>query len=173
LREYKLVLIGAARSGKTTLFTQLDWANFTDEYVPTIEDSYRRQCVVDAEAALLDVLDTSGQLEEEFSAMREQYMRIGEGFMLVYNNTSRPSFDEIPMLQQQILRVKDKNYVPMVIVGNDCSQHLNREVSCEEGQRLARQIGCIFIETDARFRMIYDNPFDVLIREIRRYNREM
>jgi GTPase SAR1 family protein len=42
-------------------------------YAP--EDSYRKQCIIDDEVALLDVLDTAGQ--EEYGAMREQYMRTG------------------------------------------------------------------------------------------------
>jgi GTPase SAR1 family protein len=36
-----------------------------------------------SQVALLDILDTAGQ--EEYSAMREQYMRTGEGFLLVYS----------------------------------------------------------------------------------------
>lgn len=40
------------------------------------EDSYRKQCIIDEEVALLDVLDTAGQ--EEYGAMREQYMRTGQ-----------------------------------------------------------------------------------------------
>lgn len=90
-------------------------------------DSYRKQCVIDDEVALLDVLDTAGQ--EEYSAMREQYMRTGEGFLLVYSITSRQSFDEITTFQQQILRVKDKDYFPMVVVGNKCDLEGEREVT--------------------------------------------
>lgn len=56
--------------------------------------------------ALLDILDTAGQ--EEYSAMREQYMRTGEGFLLVYSIIDRNSFEEIQTFHQQILRVKDK-----------------------------------------------------------------
>ncbi|KAJ7237159.1 ras protein [Mycena rebaudengoi] len=67
--------------------------------------SYRKQCVIDEEVALLDVLDTAGQ--EEYGAMREQYMRTREGFLLVYSITSRDSFEEISTYHQQILRVKD------------------------------------------------------------------
>ena len=52
--------------------------------------------------------------------MREQYMRTGEGFLLVYSITSRQSFDEILVFQQQILRVKDKDYFPIIVVGNKC-----------------------------------------------------
>jgi small GTP-binding protein len=96
-------------------------------------DSYRKQCVIDDEVALLDVLDTAGQ--EEYSAMREQYMRTGEGFLLVYSITSRQSFEEITTFQQQILRVKDKDYFPMVVVGNKCDLEGEREVS-RQGMRL-------------------------------------
>lgn len=92
-----------------------------------IADSYRKQCVIDDEVALLDVLDTAGQ--EEYSAMREQYMRTGEGFLLVYSITSRQSFEEIMTFQQQILRVKDKDYFPIIVVGNKCDLEGERQVS--------------------------------------------
>jgi GTPase SAR1 family protein len=45
-----------------------------------LEDSYRKQCIIDEEVALLDVLDTAGQ--EEYGAMREQYMRTGTSHVL-------------------------------------------------------------------------------------------
>jgi GTPase KRas protein len=61
--------------------------------------------------------------------MREQYMRTGEGFLLVYSITSRQSFEEITTFQQQILRVKDKDYFPMVVVGNKCDLEGERDVS--------------------------------------------
>jgi len=83
--------------------------------------------VIDEEVALLDVLDTAGQ--EEYSAMREQYMRTGEGFLLVYSITSRQSFEEIMTFQQQILRVKDKDYFPIIVVGNKCDLEGERQVS--------------------------------------------
>ena len=94
---------------------------------PNQLDSYRKQCVIDEEVALLDVLDTAGQ--EEYSAMREQYMRTGEGFLLVYSITSRQSFEEIMTFQQQILRVKDKDYFPIIVVGNKCDLEGERQVS--------------------------------------------
>lgn len=63
--------------------------------------------------------------------MREQYMRTGEGFLLVYSITSRQSFEEMRTFQQQILRVKDKDYFPIIIVGNKCDLDAEREVSTE------------------------------------------
>lgn len=122
------------------------------DYDPTIEDSYTKQCVIDDVVAKLDseslfiftlwfsivahditifvcsfsVLDTAGQ--EEFSAMREQYMRSGEGFLLVYSVADRSSFDELPRLHRQILRVKDRDEFPMLMVANKADLQHQRMV---------------------------------------------
>ena len=137
--------------GKSALTIQLIQSHFVDEYDPTIEgpscpnpaltyvDSYRKQCVIDDEVALLDVLDTAGQ--EEYSAMREQYMRTGEGFLLVYSITSRSSFEEISTFQQQILRVKDRDSYPIVVVANKSDLEHERQVSTQ-GTSLTSPLFC-------------------------------
>jgi len=145
-------------------------SHFADEYDPTIEDSYRKQCVIDGEAALLDILDTTGQ--EEYSLKREQYMRTGEGFILVYSITSRQSFEEVITLQQQILRVKTNNF-PVIIVGNRCEKEAERQVPKQEGENLARSLGCSFIEASSKGRINVDRAFYDLVREIRRYEKQM
>jgi GTPase SAR1 family protein len=66
-----------------------------------------------------------------YSAMREQYMRNGEGFLLVYSITSRLSFDEINTFYQQIRRVKDRDFFPMVLVANKCDLEHDRQVSSQ------------------------------------------
>ncbi|KAL1765642.1 hypothetical protein HispidOSU_012740 [Sigmodon hispidus] len=88
MTEYKLVVVGAGGVGKSALTIQLIQNHFVDEYDPTIEDSYRKQVVIDGETCLLDILDTADQ--EECSAMRDQYMRTEEGFLCVFaiNNTN-------------------------------------------------------------------------------------
>ncbi|GAA5981437.1 hypothetical protein JCM5350_004065 [Sporobolomyces pararoseus] len=126
--------------------------------------------MIDEEVALLDVLDTAGQ--EEYSAMREQYMRTGEGFLLVYSITSRNSFEEITTFHQQILRVKDKDFFPVIVVANKSDLDQERQVDSSEGQQLAKQFGCQFIETSAKQRRNVDECFQELVREIRRYNKD-
>ncbi|GAA5936676.1 hypothetical protein JCM3775_000165 [Rhodotorula graminis] len=173
LREYKLVVVGGGGVGKSALTIQFIQSHFVDEYDPTIRhgsDSYRKQCMIDEEVALLDVLDTAGQ--EEYSAMREQYMRTGEGFLLVYSITSRNSFDEIGTFHQQILRVKDKDYFPVIVVANKADLEYERQVGTHEGRDLAKHFGCRFIETSAKQRLNVDEAFFNLVREIRQYNKE-
>jgi GTPase KRas len=63
--------------------------------------------------------------------MREQYMRTGEGFLLVYSITSRSSFEEISTFQQQILRVKDRDAYPIMVVANKADLEHERQVSTQ------------------------------------------
>ncbi|KAJ7593472.1 ras-like protein [Mycena floridula] len=170
LREYKLVVIGSGGVGKSALTIQFIQSRFVDEYDPTIEDSHRKQCVVDDEVALLDVLDTAGQ--EGYGAMREQYIRTGEGFLLVYSITSRNSFEEISTIHEQILRVKNQDSFPVIVVANKCDLEYERQVRMNEGRDLAKHFGCKFIETSAKQRINVDEAFSNLVRGIRRYNKD-
>lgn len=121
--------------------------------------------------ALLDVLDTAGQ--EEYSAMREQYMRTGEGFLIVYAINLRSSFEEVSQFYQQILRVKDRDYFPVIIVGNKCDLENERAVSVQEGKDLAKSYGVKFIETSAKAKINVDEAFYGLVREMRKFRKQI
>jgi GTPase KRas protein len=140
--------------------------HFIDEYDPTIEDSYRKQVTIDEETCLLDILDTAGQ--EEYSAMRDQYMRTGQGFLMVFSITSRSSFDEITSFREQILRVKDADKAPMVLVANKSDLENERQVTTGEGQDLAKSFNIPFMETSAKTRVNVEESFFELVREIRK-----
>ncbi|XP_045196318.1 ras-related protein R-Ras2-like [Mercenaria mercenaria] len=164
-QNYKLVVVGGGGVGKSALTIQFIQSYFVTDYDPTIEDSYAKQCVIDDEVARLDILDTAGQ--EEFSAMREQYMRSGMGFLLVYSVTDRSSFDEIYKFHKQILRVKDRDEFPMILVGNKSDLEHQRQISREEGQELSRQLKITHIEASAKIRMNVDQAFYDLVRKVR------
>ncbi len=66
------------------------------------QDSYRKQVVIDGETCLLDILDTAGQ--EEYSAMRDQYMRTGEGFLCVFAINNTKSFEDVHLYRYKMFR---------------------------------------------------------------------
>lgn len=72
---------------------------------------YRKQVSIDNEPCVLEILDTAGQ--EEYSAMRDQYIRSGQGFLIVYSIANRRSFEELGEFREAILRVKDTDRFPM------------------------------------------------------------
>lgn len=80
-------------------------------------------------------------------------MKNGQGFILVYSITAQSTFNDLQDLREQILRVKDTDDVPMVLVGNKCDLEDERVVGKDQGVNLARQFNCAFMETSAKARI--------------------
>ena len=91
--------------------------------------------------------------KEQFTAMRDLYMKNGQGFVLVYSISSQATFNDLFELREQILRVKDTPDVPMVLVGNKCDLEDERVVSKDQGHTLARQFNCTFMEASAKIKV--------------------
>ncbi|KAI8613968.1 putative small G-protein Ras2 [Chytriomyces sp. MP71] len=164
---HRIVVLGDGGVGKTALTIQLCLNHFVETYDPTIEDSYNKQVVIDDQPCNLEVLDTAGQ--EEYTALRDQWIRDGEAFLLVYSITSRATFYRIEQFREQILRVKDtEDVIPMMLVGNKCDRVGEREVSKEEGIYLASKLQCEFIETSAKTRVNVERAFYNVVRALRR-----
>eukprot|EP01103_Thecamoeba_quadrilineata_P017575 TRINITY_DN6301_c0_g1_i1.p1 TRINITY_DN6301_c0_g1~~TRINITY_DN6301_c0_g1_i1.p1 ORF type:complete len:200 (+),score=53.47 TRINITY_DN6301_c0_g1_i1:48-602(+) len=163
--EYKLVIVGGGGVGKSALTIQLIQNHFLDEYDPTIEDTYQKQVTVDNEECTLSILDTAGQ--EEYRAMRDQYMRTGQGFLIVYSIAAKASFNEVATLKNQINRVKEGDRAPMVIVGNKCDLDSERQVPKKDGEDLAKSFNCPFFETSAKVNINVEDCFFQLVREVR------
>lgn len=185
---YKLVVLGDGGVGKTALTIQLCLQHFVETYDPTIEDSYRKQVVIDNLPCMLEVLDTAGQ--EEYTALRDQWIRDGEGFVLVYSISSRSSFMRIKKFHAQIQRVKEScasspSYtgspisvanpnapVPIMLVGNKSDRVTEREVSTQEGHALARELNCEFVEASAKNCINVEKAFYDVVRILRRQRQQ-
>ena len=163
-----------------------------ETYDPTIEDSYRKQVVIDGQSCMLEVLDTAGQ--EEYTALRDQWIRDGEGFVLVYSITSRSSFTRIRKFHSQIQRVKESSsagsptssylsspmspvlpgggQAPVMLVGNKSDRVTEREVSTQEGSALAKEMGCDFVEASAKNCINVEKAFYEVVRSLRRQRQD-
>jgi GTPase KRas len=140
--------------------------------------------VIDGQSCMLEILDTAGQ--EEYTALRDQWIRDGEGFVLVYSISSRSSFTRIQKFHHQIQRVKEASasspsypgpllsaaaalgQVPVMLVGNNSDRVTEREVSTQEGSALARELGCAFVEASAKNCINVEKAFYDVIRLLRR-----
>eukprot|EP00123_Amoebidium_parasiticum_P019369 comp24769_c0_seq1/m.46876 comp24769_c0_seq1/g.46876 ORF comp24769_c0_seq1/g.46876 comp24769_c0_seq1/m.46876 type:complete len:185 (-) comp24769_c0_seq1:612-1166(-) len=168
MREYKLVVLGSGGVGKSALTVQFVQGIFVEKYDPTIEDSYRKQVEVDGQQCMLEILDTAGT--EQFTAMRDLYMKNGQGFALVYSITAQSTFNDLEDLKEQILRVKDTDKVPMVLVGNKCDLEDERVVGKDTGNARAKNWGCVFIEASAKNKLNVSEVFFSLVRQINEAN---
>ncbi|KAL2079840.1 hypothetical protein ACEWY4_023633 [Coilia grayii] len=189
---------GRGRSGKDAIIMQFISHRFPEDHDPTIEDAYKTQIRIDDEPANLDILDTAGQAE--FTAMRDQYMRAGEGFIISYSITdaaasrrratssssstayaapyTRPSSSSgtsptsLTSDRYECVTTIDHGQVCECDHGQVCECD-HGQVSVEEGRELAREFQCPFFETSAAFRYYIDDVFVALVRQIRQREAEV
>lgn len=77
-------------------------------------------------------------------------MKTGQGFLLVFSITSASSLHELAGLREEIIRIKDDENVPMVIVGNKADLEETRGVPRAKGFSISQRWGAPYYESSAR-----------------------
>ncbi|KAL7621141.1 Ras- protein rsr1 [Parahypoxylon ruwenzoriense] len=165
-REFHVVVLGSGGVGKSCLTAQFVHNEWIESYDPTIEDSYRTQVSVDGRQVVLEILDTAGT--EQFVAMRDLYMKTGQGFLLVFSITSPSSLEELSGLRDEIIRIKDDAAVPIVICGNKADLEDQRLVPRTKGFTISQKWGAPYYEASARTKTNVDEVFVDLCRQMLR-----
>ncbi|KAG5262116.1 hypothetical protein AALO_G00292400 [Alosa alosa] len=166
LSLHKVIMVGSGGVGKSALTLQFMYDEFVEDYEPTKADSYRKKVVLDGEDVQIDILDTAGQ--EDYAAIRDNYFRSGEGFLLVFSITELESFTASSEFREQILRVKpDAESIPLLLVGNKSDLEDRRQVAANDARAKAEQWGMQYVETSAKTRAYVDKVFFDLMREVR------
>ncbi|EDR22765.1 hypothetical protein, conserved [Entamoeba dispar SAW760] len=170
MSHYTLVMLGGGAVGKSAVTVQLVSGVFVQMYNPTIEDSFNTTIDVDGEMVSLNIVDTAGQ--EEYSSLRDQYMRSGDGFVIVYSIISTTSFLEVSGIRDQLFRVLEKEpdeHICMVLCGNKCDMESDRQVNTSEVKQIAEEWKCPFYETSAKERINILESFQALVRDIKKW----
>lgn len=164
---YLLYVMGSGGVGKSSLTIQLIQGRFSDQYDPTIENSYTKLFEIDGDEVKLNILDTAGQ--EDFSSLREAYMRQGQGFLLVFSLLESKSFDAIDDFVKQIRETSDNKNVPIVVCGNK-SDLDGWQITKEELASYCNSIGVKYYITSAKLATGIQESFEELTREMRKQN---
>ncbi|KAH9051719.1 ras-domain-containing protein [Lactarius vividus] len=165
----KLLVLGIASVGKSSLllrFTDQQWLP-EGEMNPTIGvDTLEHKLDVKGKRVNLNIWDTAG--DERLRAITSSYYRGTQGIILVYDVTSRETFDAISWWFAERSKYAPEPVVKM-IVGNKSDKSHMRQVSTAEGAAFAAQNKCLFIESSAKtavgvretFRQVLERIIDV------------
>ncbi|KAJ6457975.1 ras-like protein [Mycena sanguinolenta] len=137
-----------------------------------ISEDYQKRLIIDDVPVQVDI--NNSYTTEGFGGMSDHDVSTGDGFLLVYSITQRSTFNRIRTYHEHIRRIKGPDGdVAVVVVGNKCDVEANREVSVREGQDLAKELGCTFMETSARQGVNVEEAFVDVVRQIPGFQKEV
>lgn len=148
LAKYKLVFLGDQSAGKTSIITRFMYDKFDNTYQATIGiDFLSKTMYLEDRTVRLQLWDTAGQ--ERFRSLIPSYIRDSSVAVVVYDVTNRQSFLNTSRWIQEVRQERGQDVI-IVLVGNKTDLVDKRQVSIEDGDAKARELGVIFIETSAK-----------------------
>ncbi|ORX36054.1 ras-domain-containing protein [Kockovaella imperatae] len=162
----KLLLIGNSSVGKSSLLLRFTDDEFLsdEETSATIGVDFKVKSIeVEGRRYKLSIWDTAGQ--ERFRTLTSSYYRGAQGVVLVYDVSSRQSFDELLKWFTEIDIHCGEGVVKM-LVGNKVDKEASRQVTTDEGKTFAERMGTLFIECSAKTRVGVMEAFQELVMRI-------
>ncbi|KAM7352723.1 ras-related protein Rab6 [Lucilia cuprina] len=148
LRKFKLVFLGEQSVGKTSLITRFMYDSFDNTYQATIGiDFLSKTMYLEDRTVRLQLWDTAGQ--ERFRSLIPSYIRDSTVAVVVYDITNTNSFHQTSKWIDDV-RTERGSDVIIMLVGNKTDLSDKRQVSTEEGERKAKELNVMFIETSAK-----------------------
>ncbi|XP_064842703.1 ras-related protein Rab-37-like isoform X2 [Oncorhynchus masou masou] len=149
---FKVMLLGDSAVGKTCVLVRFkDGAFLGGNFIATVGIDFR-------------IWDTAGQ--ERFRSVTHAYYRDAQALLLLYDITSKSSFDNIRAWLTEIHEYAQKDVVIMLL-GNKTDMAGERVIKREEGEKLAKEYGVPFMETSAKTGVNVELAFLAVAKELK------
>jgi Ras-related protein Rab-11A len=147
--EFKIILLGSISVGKTAILNRYITNEFDEEHKCTIKIEFKSKLINinNMAKAKLNIWDTCG--DEKYRAITRQYYNDANGILLIYDITSRDSFDSITLWVNEIKNNSPADAI-LFLVGNKTDLNKQRVISYQEGKNKAEELGISFSEVSAK-----------------------
>lgn len=144
---FKLIIIGDAGAGKSSFMRQFLDGKFRKNSLQTIGVEFGTKIIdLEQHKIKLQIWDTAGQ--ERYRAVTRSYYRGAVGALILYDVTSRDSYNNLPTWLQDAREQAWKD-ISIIAVGNKRDRKEDRQVSFLEASRFAQDQEILFLETSA------------------------
>jgi small GTP-binding protein len=160
-----LMLLGDGQVGKTSLSLNLTKNTFDDSLLTTVgKESYIYQANLHGHNVKMKIWDTAGQ--ERFKSMSVGVIKMVDGLILVYSIANKETFKNLDTWMNSVKNIADLSSKPVIILGNKCDLNENRQVTYEEGENYAKNLGYHFYETSAKTGENVKEAFDDIFEQL-------
>ena len=148
---FKIIIIGPAAVGKSSLIRRFVEEEFSFEYKFTIGVDFMAKTVKyeKGKLAKLSIWDVGGQ--ERFKFLRRNFYEGTHGAILVFDLSRANTFPKMKDWLVDMNSIIQKD-IPMLMIGNktDLIPDVGDVIDLEETQQFAEQIGSKFFSTSAK-----------------------
>ncbi|KAH3853680.1 ras-related protein Rab-13-like isoform X1 [Dreissena polymorpha] len=160
----RLLLVGETGVGKTCLLCRFSSDDFISSHISTIGIDFKMKMMdIDGQTVKVQVWDTAGQ--ERFEAITKQFYRRAQGILLVFDISSRKSYESVPRWLK-LIKENCKEHTVVTLIGNKTDKLETRQVTFLEAQTFADQNSINFYEVSAKDRNNVDKPFRDVCRAV-------
>ncbi|XP_033223152.1 ras-related protein Rab-21 [Belonocnema kinseyi] len=174
LYDFKVVLLGEGCVGKTSVALRYVEDKFNDKHistVPTIQASYlKKKLNISGKRVNLAIWDTAGQ--EKFHSLGPIYYRMSNGAILVYDITDKASFQKVKNWVKELKKMLGSD-ICLAIAGNKVDLEKERNVSIEEAEEYANQVGASHFSTSAKLNQNIEEMFFDLTKRMMAHKDEI
>lgn len=144
----KIIILGSSSVGKTCILQKGFENEFSQNSLSTIGIDFKTKYFkFDEDKVKVNYIDTAGQ--EKFRAISVNYLKGTDGAVLVFDITKKETFELIGNWLDDI-RQNNKMSIGKMLLGNKADLEDEREVTKEEGEKLAELLQCKYYETSAK-----------------------
>jgi len=163
--QIKVLTIGDSSVGKTCLLHRYTSHTFISSSIPTVGIDFKiMNITIDGKRIKMQCWDTAGQ--ERYRNITTNYYRNAQGIILVYDITNRKSYEAIDNWMEQI-HVHAGESVDKILVGNKADQEDERQISTDEGTKLAAKYSIPFFETSAKQGTNVEEAFYAIAKNVK------
>jgi small GTP-binding protein len=158
---FKVLLIGEAAVGKTSLTIQFVHGKFKSDYLLTVGmEPYSKYIDVNDDVVTLSIWDIAGQ--QRFDVFRTMFFRGAKAALLVFDLTRPATFEKLQNWHNDLIKNAGKD-VLTILVGNKNDLVDLRSVSKKDAMAYAKKINALtYIETSAKTGDNVDESFQLV-----------
>ena len=164
--ECKILLVGDGPTGKTSILFRYLEGNYEDQKNLTtigIDSQLKSIQLNNGKTLRLKFIDTPGQ--ERARSLVKNFYKKSDIIFLIYDVTDKKSFESIQQFYEQI-KNETSEKIHIILLGNKIDKE-GRQITKEQGEKLAKELGMIFFECSAK---TGENINDIFDKIIEKYN---
>ena len=164
MSKAKLIIVGEATVGKTSILLQYNENNFQENYLTTIgNDKIIKDFTINGKKVRIDIWDTAGQ--EKYRAVNKIFMKNTQIALIVYSITDKNSYEQLSFWINQVKEVNKDKQIIFGIAANKSDLFEQQVIDTEKGKKFADDNNCLFFETSAKDHGSIVNVFDKLVEK--------